>query len=640
MTDFSRARSLSWALRLLSFSFVLSFSALHVSGKHEVTGFLNGNPEDVSIRGYVGDQINKCIEHRVKAQDVHELVEPFRKQDESYRWQTEFFGKWLLGAISSYDYTHDPALFKLIKSAADSIMTTQLPDGYIGNYSPAARLTAWDIWGRKYTTLSLLSYYRLTGEEKALKAAQRVIDHLIAELNNSGTDIADTGNYFGMASCSVLEPVVYLYNLTHDSKYLDFAKSILASIEKEGHSRLVAKALDGVPVSRRSPFPRDWWSYTNGMKAYEMMSCYEGLIELSKVIDDPLLIKAAERTVDSILADEINIAGSGAAFECWYGGKLKQTVPAYHTMETCVTFTWMQLCARLLEVTGDTRYADEFERTMYNALMASMRADGSQIAKYSPLEGCRTAGEEQCGMHINCCNANGPRAFALIPKVAYTSENDRINVNLYIPSDATVNLGKNKIGLRMETDYPVSGDIELTVNPARSADFTMSLRMPTWLDSAAVVAVNGEIVQTIHKGGYLDISRRWDKGDKVSVHLPLTTKVVRMGDPNRFQAVTRGPVVFARDSRYNDGDVDETSVIVADENGVIDASPAPGKFSWLTMEVPMVLGTDLEDPAHARPEMIHFCDFGSAGNDWNKASRYRVWLPQTLHQMQSPYHKY
>ena len=192
----------------------------------------------------------------------------------------------------------------------------------------------------------------------------------------------------------------------------------------------------------------------------------------------------------------------------------------------------------------------------------------------------------------------------------------------------------------METDYPVSGDIELTVNPARSADFTMSLRMPTWLDSAAVVAVNGEIVQTLHKGGYLDISRRWDKGDKVSVHLPLTTKVVRMGDPNRFQAVTRGPVVFARDSRYNDGDVDETSVIVADENGVIDASPAPGKFSWLTMEVPMVLGTDLEDPAHARPEMIHFCDFGSAGNDWNKASRYRVWLPQTLHQMQSPYHKY
>lgn len=110
-----------------------------------------------------------------------------------------------------------------------------------------------------------------------------------------------------------------------------------------------------------------------------MMSCYEGLIELGRVLDDPLYKEAAERTAGSIRRDEINIAGSGAAFECWYGGKDKQTLPAYHTMETCVTFTYMQFCSRLWRDTGNPLYVEEFERTMYNALFASMKHDGGQI---------------------------------------------------------------------------------------------------------------------------------------------------------------------------------------------------------------------------------------------------------------------
>lgn len=144
-----------------------------------------------------------------------------------------------------------------------------------------------------------------------------------------------------------------------------------------------------------------------------MMSCYEGLLELYKDNGQPTPISlSVEKTVGHIVREEINVAGSGSAFECWYGGKERQTQPTYHTMETCVTFTWMQLCNRLLQMTGNSLYADYMETAIYNALMASLKADASQIAKYSPLEGWRHEGEEQCGMHINCCNANGPRAFA------------------------------------------------------------------------------------------------------------------------------------------------------------------------------------------------------------------------------------
>lgn len=91
------------------------------------------------------------------------------------------------------------------------------------------------------------------------------------------------------------------------------------------------------------------------------MSCYEGLLELYKVTGNPLYLSVVEKTVGHIIQEEINVAGSGSAFECWYSGRARQTIPTYHTMETCVTFTWMQLCNRLLEMTGNSLYADYME---------------------------------------------------------------------------------------------------------------------------------------------------------------------------------------------------------------------------------------------------------------------------------------
>lgn len=596
--------------------------------------------KQIHIGGYIGDRIDLCIEKRVMTEDEDALVEPFRHLTEGRKWQSEFLGKWMLGAVASYNYSRNPELLEKIRKAAGAFMETQAEDGYIGNYKPEDRLTNWDIWGRKYSALALLSYWKLTGDSRALDSVRRLIDHLTGELSGRGVDIAETGNYFGMASCSVLEPVVYLYNATGEKRYLDFALDIVRSIEKEGHSQLVAKALAGIPVSRRSPYPEKWWSYDNGMKAYEMMSCYEGMVELGKVTGDDVLIKAAKMAAQSIMSEEINIAGSGAAFECWYEGRKNQTLPAYHTMETCVTFTWMQFCARLLGLTGDTVYADAFESTMYNALMASMKGDGSQISKYSPLEGRRTEGEHQCGMDINCCNANGPRAFALIPSVACQVNANAVNVNLYVDLDADISLNGNDIALSMRSGCPVDGKVVLNVGPKKSARFALNLRIPQWAGPKCSVKVNDEIIPVLHRSGYLTVDRIWKKGDVVTMELDIQTRVESSGF---CEAVVRGPVVFARDSRFNDGDIDECGVIQKEADGTVrasltytyDCSPM-----WLTMEVPMVLGTDLEDNSNSSAKMVRFCDFASSGNDWAPSGRYRVWIPRTLNMMREPYHKY
>lgn len=600
---------------------------------------VNSSVESVKIGGYVGSRIDDCIEKRVKAQDVEHLVEPFRSRTESHRWQSEFWGKWIQGAIASYRYTRDAELYEIIKQGAEGLMATQTPDGYIGNYAPEHQLKQWDVWGRKYSTLGLLAWYDLSGDKRALKAARGVIDHLMTQVGPQATAIAMTGNYFGMASCSILEPVVYLYQRTNDKRYLEFANYIAEQLNAPEGPQLLDRA--DKPVARRFPHPENWWSRENGHKAYEMMSCYEGLLEMYKLTGEKKYLDAVEKTVETIIEQEINIAGSGSAFECWYGGKERQTQPTYHTMETCVTFTWMQLCNRLLQVTHNPQLADKLEQTMYNALMASLRADGGQISKYSPLEGMRSPGESQCEMNINCCNANGPRAFALIPQAMYHLQSqeagDIVYVNLYAPSETTLALsGKKapKVTFTQKTDYPVGGRIEIEVTPEKAATFMLSLRIPMWSALDRVKAtVNGEELK-VDAYGWLPIMREWKAGDKITLELDMRGRLV---EQNNYQAIVRGPVTLARDSRFGDGFVDETSE-VEHKDGYVELTPVGSDFAWMAFTAPMKLGTDLEGSGEAK--QIHLCDFGSAGNTWERSVRYRVWLPKTLNVMRSPYVPY
>ena len=600
---------------------------------------VNSSVESVKIGGYVGSRIDDCIEKRVKAQDVEHLVEPFRSREEKSRWQSEFWGKWIQGAIASYRYTRDAELYEIIKQGAEGLMATQTPDGYIGNYAPEYQLQQWDVWGRKYSTLGLLAWYDLSGDKRALKAARGVIDHLMTQVGPQATAIAMTGNYFGMASCSILEPVVYLYQRTNDKRYLEFANYIAEQLNAPEGPQLLDRA--DKPVARRFPHPENWWSRENGHKAYEMMSCYEGLLEMYKLTGEKKYLEAVEKTVETIIEQEINIAGSGSAFECWYGGKERQTQPTYHTMETCVTFTWMQLCNRLLQVTHNPQLADKLEQTMYNALMASLRADGGQISKYSPLEGMRSPGESQCEMNINCCNANGPRAFALIPQAMYHLQSqeagDIVYVNLYAPSETTLALsGKKapKVTFTQKTDYPVGGRIEIEVTPEKAATFMLSLRIPMWSALDRVKAtVNGEELK-VDAYGWLPITREWKAGDKITLELDMRGRLV---EQNNYQAIVRGPVTLARDSRFGDGFVDETSE-VEHKDGYVELTPVGSDFAWMAFTAPMKLGTDLEGSGEAK--QIHLCDFGSAGNTWERSVRYRVWLPKTLNVMRSPYVPY
>jgi hypothetical protein len=595
------------------------------------------SPNSIKIEGYLGEKINLVIEKRIKSQDFDQLVEPFRHKNESHLWQSEFWGKWILSAIASYEYNHDPEMLTIVQKAVKELLLTQMPSGYIGNYTDSAQLQEWDIWGRKYTLLGLLAYYELTGDKKALEGSCRLADNLLSQVGPGKVNIVQTGNYRGMPSSSILEPMVYLYRRTGEIKYFDFAKYIVAQWEKPDGPKLISSALAGIPVSERFPHPSVWWSYENGQKAYEMMSCYEGLLELYRITGESMYLKAVEMAVRNIIESEINIAGSGTAFECFYNGAKYQTESTYHTMETCVTMTWMKLCFNLLKLTENPMYADQIEKSTYNALMASVKGDGSQIAKYSPLGGIRHAGEEQCGMHINCCSANGPRAFMMLPRFAVMGAKNEIIINMYGQSESVIPINQNNtVNINQISNYPVSDNVELTINPEMPESFTIAFRIPSWSENTSI-SVNGIEISGITAGTYKKITRIWYKSDKVIMKLDLKGRLMTL---NGYQAIVRGPVVLARDTRFGDGFIYE-SAVVKDKNGKVDLIPSRQKPAdiWMSFTAPMIPGTNLEGD-FSNPLQINFCDFASAGNTWGEDSRYIMWIPKTLNVMNADYKSY
>jgi len=596
--------------------------------------------EDVRIGGHLGARMEACFKNNVKTTDGSYLANIFQKHEGTSDWRTEFWGKWMHSCVPAYRYTHDEALKQNIDASVKLLLSAQRADGYIGNYKDECHMQGWDIWGRKYTLMGLMHYYDLTGDKVTLDAARRVADQLMSEVGPGAAGRIQTiGMHHGMASCSVLEPVVWLFTRTQDKKYLGFAKHIAAAMEDfEDSPKLMSKALAGVPVAERFPHPDPWWSWKNGIKAYEMMSCYQGLLELYQVTGHVPYLQAAEATAQNIIDEEINAAGSGAAFECWYHGKRFETAPAYHMMETCVTTTWMRFCETLLRVTGKALYADQLEKTIYNAYLATLARDGSTFSKYCPLGGTRSRGNDQCGMAINCCVANGPRGFVAITESVLMADAEGVMVNLYNASRAAVTIpgSQTRVTVEQETDYPKGNKVVLHVTPDKEAAFALRLRIPEWSVKTSV-AVNGTEVSGLMPGAYLALRRTWKAGDSVEVAFDFTGRVACK---NEHFALFRGPLVLSRDTRFKDGAVDQPAKMPELGKPVtIKPVECADKDVWLAFEVMLQTGTDPESD-EMKPHPVTFCDYASAGNTWKADSLYRTWLRNPMNMMARPYVSY
>ncbi len=499
-------------------------------------------PKATTTGGLLGDRYTKNATVRLINVDEAELLEGFRHKPGKQAWIGEHAGKFLHAASLAYANTGDPKLHEKIVRVASELIKTQGPDGYLGTYVPGKRFglypdADWDVWVHKYDLLGLLAYYQYTGNKEALAACRRVGDLLVNTFGPGRKSILSAGTHMGMAATSVLEPIVLLYRATGDNRYLDFAKYLVSAWDEPNGPMVKSTLLTEKSVRKTA----------NG-KAYEMLSNLNGLCELYRATGDRQYLEPALNAWSDIVRNRLYITGSGSAGEHWQDEFHLPNGNNASICETCVTVTWEQLNLQLLRLTGESKYADQLERSVYNHLLGAQKPTGEAWCYYTPLQGVKPYGTE-----TNCCLSSGPRGVALLPTFIYGGTADGVAINLYTPSRVTISVPGGNVEIEQKTEYPLTGIVSIDVKPdAGAKPFALELRIPGWTPRA-VLTLNGQPISVApNHGEFLTLKRAWKSGDRIQLAMDMPPTLVAGDHENEGKvAVMVGPIVMAADEGHN-----------------------------------------------------------------------------------------
>jgi DUF1680 family protein len=343
----------------------------------------------------------------------------------------------------------------------------------------------------------------------------------------------------GMASSAFLEPLMWLYWETGKQEYLEFGRWLVdEDWEAENGPKIVSTILQGKGVAE-----------CGNSKGIEMLIDFAGLLELYRATGEQRYLQTVQMAWEDIVAHHLYVTGSASTGEFFPKDFVLRNEGVYMIGETCVSMGWIYLNLSLARLTGDAKYYNMAEQTLYNHLLGAQSPDGRHWVYYM---GLRDSKRFRWHTDPECCPSRGVRAVAQLPTHTYTITDAGVDVNFYDRSHAALTLsGGEEVSLRMETEYPYEGQVSLTVEANAPVDFTLRLRLPGWCNNF-LLSVNGQAVDSpAADRGYLFLRRVWQAGDRVDLALEMPIQVVvdTLGNSGRA-AVTRGPLVFAADQSF------------------------------------------------------------------------------------------
>lgn len=620
-------------------------------------------------RGIVDDTMHFTAEKQLLRADLwNRFVAQFLDDPdtEDTGWRCEYWGKMMRGACFVYSYLQDDTLYQLLAQTVQDMINAAEEDGRISTYSREHEFEGWDIWGRKYVLLGMQYFLEICKDEALARSAIacmcRQVDTIMSKIGpaeEGKLPITEaTRDWLGLNSSSLLEPIVRLYSLTKEQRYLDFATYI---VDCGGTSLENIFAL---------AYEDDFYPYQYpATKAYEMTSCFEGLLEYYRVVGKEEHKIAVVNFANKILESDFTVIGCcGCTHELFDHSTVRQanTTNGVIMQETCVTVTLMKFFYQLNLLTGDSRYADAFETSLYNAYLGAVNTEGVieptiqrehadwaiealPFDSYSPL----TAGTRGNGIgglkhmsdnhYYGCCACIGSAGIGLVPKLHVLTAENGIAMNLYLPGSVHTRLPDgSEITLTTETNYPADGAIQIKIGLAAPAHFALQLRVPAW-SKQTTLTVCAEA--TPAPCGYVTLERDWQNGDSLTLQLDMRTECLRpiaygtdilmnktiwgknamvatfdREDPlaHLHFALRRGPLMLAQDARLGHP-LSQPAVPVVDANGYVnvqtDVSPAAPYPCLIEVSVPLSDGS-----------LMHVTDYASAGKLWTKESEMAVWM--------------
>ena len=505
----------------------------------------------------------------------------------------------------------DEELKLYIDSVLSVIASAQEPDGYLytaRTQNPEephhwAGPTRWskvedlshEFYNLGHMTESAVAHYQATGERTFLDIAMRYADCIIREVGDKpGQACVVPGHQIAeMALCK-------LYLATGERKYLDQAKFFLDYRGKTSFKTEYSQS--------HKPVVEQDEAVGHAVRAAYM---YAGMADVAALTGDSAYIKAIDAIWDNIVSKKLYITGGIGATnhgEAFGPNYYLPNMSAY--CETCAAIGNVYVNHRLFLLHGDSKYYDVLERTLYNGLLSGVSLDGGKFFYPNPLE---SAGqhERQAWFGCACCPSNICRFIPSLPGYVYAVKDRDVYVNLFLSNSSTLNVGGKKVALTQTTDYPYGDSIRIKIDENRCGEFTLKIRIPGWVDSTPVPSdlyaytkkgrlehsimvqgtedehmrttfiKNAETIKESYESvspdgktrayftpdGYYNITRKWEKGDEVTICFEMKPRIVQAHEnveaDRGLVAVERGPLVYC--AEWADNDFDIKNVVINPE---------------------------------------------------------------------------
>ncbi len=497
------------------------------------------------------------------------------------------------GASNSLISAPNPTLEALLDSLIEVIAIGQEADGYLTTWrtiDPAAPPAPWVpvAEGKRWESLgashelynpghlyeAAYVHYKATGKRNFLDIALKNADLLVATFGKGegkiesvpGHQIVETG-------------LLKLYQLTQKPEYLKLARYFLDHRgDAEHHELFGPYSQDHLPVTAQDEVVGH---------AVRAMYMYAAMTDIAVLEKDSAYHEAVHDLWNNMVQKKIYITGGiGARHEGESFGENYELPNLTSYNETCAAIGSVYWNHRLHSQSGDVRYFDVLERTLYNGLISGLSLDGTHFFYPNALEADgkykfnRGACTRQGWFDCSCCPTNVIRFIPAMPGLLYSKSDETIYVNLYAGSTATVELSQNTLTLQQQTNYPWSGQVTVTIDPANDTETELKFRIPGWARNQPVpgdlyrytkdanieptITVNGEQLSGTMEDGYFAIRRSWKKGDQVELNFPMPVQMVEADEQVEADqgkvSLERGPLVYAVEEIDNQTTFDQIAV--------------------------------------------------------------------------------
>lgn len=473
--------------------------------------------------------------------------------------------KALEGMAYSLQNIPDPVLEAKCDEWIDKFAAAQEEDGYINTFYTLTGLDKrWDnmdkheMYCAGHMIEAGVAYYNVTGKRKLLDVCIRMADHMMTIFGPGKRNWVPGHEEIELA-------LVKLYQATGDKKYLEFSEWLL---DQRGHGYGSHSVSQGEAARKWNPIyyqddapVRDMCEIAG--HAVRAMYLYCGMADVAAYTGDQGYIDALNRLWDDVVLRNMYITGGigqSAHNEGFTEDYSLPNLTAY--CETCASVGMVLWNWRMNQFTGDSKYADVMERSMYNGALAGISLEGDTFFYVNPLESVGNH-HRKPWYGCACCPSQICRFLPSIGNYIYGVSDNAVWVNLYMGNTAEVKVAGKDVTLTQKTDYPWDGAIALTVGTKSPVKTQIRLRIPDWC-SSYTLAVNGQPVEAPVEKGYAVIERKWKNDDTVELNLDMPVEVVaadpRVKENEGKRAVQRGPLVYCIEEADNKVDFDSLRI--------------------------------------------------------------------------------